>query len=115
MSAGSVLSQTAEHLELQQSSNPARPIGQMALQGLAARRPWVLTCSETKSDQSDGSGKTILAEQYVFANATAERPALYLSTVAEPFDKLIRYGQTLSFFDANTIGRSVFTRISARP
>lgn len=55
-----------------------------------------------------GSGKTILAEQYVFANATPERPALYLSTVSEPFDKLIRYGQTLSFFDPNAIGKSVF-------
>lgn len=55
-----------------------------------------------------GSGKTILAEQYVFANATPERPALYLSTVSEPFEKLIRYGQTLSFFDPNAIGRSVF-------
>ena len=55
-----------------------------------------------------GSGKTILAEQYVFANATPEHPALYLSTVSEPFDKLIRYGQTLSFFDPNAIGQSVF-------
>jgi len=55
-----------------------------------------------------GSGKTILAEQYVFTNATPERPALYLSTVSEPFDKLIRYGQTLSFFDPKAIGQSVF-------
>jgi circadian clock protein KaiC len=55
-----------------------------------------------------GSGKTILAEQYVFANATPEGPALYLSTVSEPFDKLIRYGQTFSFFDPNAIGQSVF-------
>jgi circadian clock protein KaiC len=55
-----------------------------------------------------GSGKTILAEQYVFANATPERPALYLSTVSEPFEKLIRYGQTLSFFDATAVGHSVF-------
>ena len=55
-----------------------------------------------------GSGKTILAEQYMFQNATPERPALYLSTVSEPFEKLIRYGQTLSFFDTNAIGRSVF-------
>jgi circadian clock protein KaiC len=54
-----------------------------------------------------GSGKTILAEQYVFANATPEAPALYLSTVSEPFEKLIRYGQTLSFFDAKAIGQSV--------
>lgn len=55
-----------------------------------------------------GAGKTILANQYVFANATPERPALYLATVSEPFDKLIRYGQTLSFFDSKAIGRSVF-------
>ncbi|HEY4866519.1 MAG TPA: ATPase domain-containing protein, partial [Candidatus Dormibacteraeota bacterium] len=36
-----------------------------------------------------GSGKTILTEQYIFRNATVERPALYLSTVSEPFDKII--------------------------
>jgi circadian clock protein KaiC len=55
-----------------------------------------------------GSGKTILAHQYVFANATPERPALYLSTVSEPFEKIIRYSQTLSFFDRSAVGRSVF-------
>ena len=54
-----------------------------------------------------GSGKTILAQQYLFANATPERPALYLSTVSEPFEKIIRYGQTLSFFDQAAVGRSV--------
>jgi circadian clock protein KaiC len=55
-----------------------------------------------------GTGKTILAEQCLFANATAERPGLYLSTVSEPFGKLLRYGQSLEFFDATRIGRSVF-------
>jgi circadian clock protein KaiC len=55
-----------------------------------------------------GSGKTILAEQYAFANATVERPAVYLSTVSEPLDKLIRFGQTLEFFDAASIGQRVF-------
>ena len=54
-----------------------------------------------------GSGKTILAEQYMFHNATAERPGLYLSTVSEPLEKLIRYGQTLSFFDPEAIGSRV--------
>ncbi|HEU4450947.1 MAG TPA: ATPase domain-containing protein [Gaiellaceae bacterium] len=54
-----------------------------------------------------GSGKTILAHQYVFENATRERPALYLTTVSEPFDKVLRYGQTLSFFDAARIGSAV--------
>ena len=55
-----------------------------------------------------GTGKTILAEQCLFANATPERPGLYLSTVSEPFDKLLRYGQALEFFDASALGRSVF-------
>jgi circadian clock protein KaiC len=55
-----------------------------------------------------GSGKTILTEQYIFRNATVERPALYLATVSEPFDKIIRYGQTLEFFDAKGIGTRVF-------
>jgi circadian clock protein KaiC len=55
-----------------------------------------------------GSGKTLLAQQYVFANSTVDSPAVYLSTVAEPFDKLVRYGQTLGFFDTDAVGRSVF-------
>jgi circadian clock protein KaiC len=46
-----------------------------------------------------GSGKTILSQQYVFHNATADRPALFLSTTTEPLDKIIRYGQSLDFFD----------------
>jgi circadian clock protein KaiC len=55
-----------------------------------------------------GTGKTILAEQCLFHNASRERPALYLSTVSEPFDKLLRYGQSLDFFDVKQIGESVF-------
>jgi circadian clock protein KaiC len=54
-----------------------------------------------------GSGKTILSQQYVFHNATVERPALYLSTVSEPFDKVIRYGQTLDFFEPRAVGERV--------
>jgi circadian clock protein KaiC len=56
-----------------------------------------------------GSGKTILAEQYMFRNATPDRPGLYLSTVSEPLEKLVRYGQNLTFFDPAAIGgRIVF-------
>ena len=55
-----------------------------------------------------GAGKTILAQQYVFANATTSRPAIYCSTVSEPYEKILRHGQTLSFFDTRAIGRSVF-------
>ena len=55
-----------------------------------------------------GSGKTILSEQFVFAGATEERPAIYLTTVSEPFEKILRYGQTLSFFDRDVVGRAVY-------
>jgi circadian clock protein KaiC len=55
-----------------------------------------------------GSGKTILAQRCVFENATTERPALYLSTVSEPYEKIVRYGQTLDFFDPGAVGTSVF-------
>ncbi len=55
-----------------------------------------------------GSGKTILAQQCVFENALPARPAVYLSTVSEPLEKILRYGQTLSFFDPKAVGSSVF-------
>lgn len=55
-----------------------------------------------------GTGKTLLAQQYVFSNATAEAPAVYLSTVAEPLEKIVRYGQTLRFFDVDAVGHRVF-------
>jgi circadian clock protein KaiC len=55
-----------------------------------------------------GSGKTLLCQQFSFAGATAERPAIYFSTVSEPFEKMIRYAQTLKFFERRAIGRSVF-------
>jgi circadian clock protein KaiC len=55
-----------------------------------------------------GSGKTILSQQYVFHNASADRPAVYLSTVSEPFDKILRYAESLDFFDPAAVGKSVF-------
>jgi len=54
-----------------------------------------------------GSGKTILAQQCVFRHA-GRRPALYLSTFSEPLEKILRYGQALSFFDPAAVGASVF-------
>src|SRR6476661_1309864 len=54
-----------------------------------------------------GTGKTILAQQYLFHNATPDNPAVYLSTVSEPLEKILRYGQSLSYFDAAALGGSV--------
>jgi circadian clock protein KaiC len=55
-----------------------------------------------------GTGKTIIAQQYVFQNARPERPAVYFSTVSEPLEKIVRFGQNLDFFDRAAVGRSVF-------
>lgn len=57
-----------------------------------------------------GSGKTILCQQTAFQNASRERPAVYLTTLSEPLDKVLRYGESLSFFDAAAIhdGRIVY-------
>jgi len=46
-----------------------------------------------------GTGKTTLVQQIMFANATAERPALYFTVLGEPTVKMIRYQQQFDFFD----------------
>src|SRR5450432_3163381 len=48
-----------------------------------------------------GSGKTTLAHQIMFANASKERPALYFTVLGEPALKMLRYQQQLQFFDAD--------------
>ena len=60
-----------------------------------------------------GSGKTILSQQVVFHNATKERPAIYFSTLSEPLDKILRYGESLSFFDQRAVrdGRVIYEDI----
>src|SRR5258705_7584791 len=55
-----------------------------------------------------GTGKTILAEEIAFKNATPDSPALYLTTLSEPLEKFIVHGQNYSFFDPDQIGVSVF-------
>ncbi|HET7228611.1 MAG TPA: ATPase domain-containing protein [Longimicrobium sp.] len=54
-----------------------------------------------------GGGKTTLAHQIMFANATAERPALYFTVLGEPAVKMLRYQQQNSFFDADRIGEAI--------
>ncbi len=50
-----------------------------------------------------GSGKTILAQQVVFQNATPEQKVPYLITTSEPTIKLLRYQQQFSYFDMSKI------------
>ncbi len=54
-----------------------------------------------------GSGKTTLAHQIMFANASPERPALYFTILGEPTLKMLRYQQQFSFFDAAKVEGAV--------
>ena len=54
-----------------------------------------------------GSGKTTLAHQFVFANASPERPALYFTVLGESAIKMLRYQQQYTFFDPAKLPDSV--------
>jgi circadian clock protein KaiC len=54
-----------------------------------------------------GCGKTTLAHQMMFALATPERPALYVTILGEPPLKMLRYQQQFEFFDGERIHRSI--------
>jgi len=54
-----------------------------------------------------GSGKTTLAHQVAFANATPERPALYFTILGEAVVKMLRYQQQFSFFDESRVGKDI--------
>lgn len=54
-----------------------------------------------------GSGKTVMAQQIAYGGATPERPALYFSTVAEPYEKLITHVQPFTFYRRDFPGRAV--------
>lgn len=54
-----------------------------------------------------GTGKTTLAQQIMFANATADRPAIYFTVLGEPTLKLLRFQQQFTFFDVSKVERCV--------
>jgi len=54
-----------------------------------------------------GSGKTTLAQQVMFATASPDRPALFITILGEPPIKMLRYQQQFSFFDAAKISTCV--------
>jgi circadian clock protein KaiC len=54
-----------------------------------------------------GAGKTILAQQMCFANATVEHKAVYYTTLSEPHSKLVEHLQGFPFFDAAALGPKV--------
>jgi circadian clock protein KaiC len=54
-----------------------------------------------------GTGKTILAQQICFANATPEHHAIYYTTLSEPHSKLTSHLEGFDFFDTAAIGETV--------
>lgn len=54
-----------------------------------------------------GCGKTTLTHQFVFANATVARPALYFTILGEPAIKMLRYQQQYKFFDPEKLHRAI--------
>lgn len=54
-----------------------------------------------------GCGKTTLAHQFVFANATKESPAIYFTVLGEPAVKMMRYQQQFSFYDADRAAEAI--------
>lgn len=51
-----------------------------------------------------GSGKTTMAMQLLFANATPEHPGLFITLLGETSLKMLRYQQRFEFFNANNVG-----------
>ena len=54
-----------------------------------------------------GCGKTTLAHQFVFANATPRRPALYFTILGESAIKMLRYQQQYTFFDPDKLNGAI--------
>ena len=54
-----------------------------------------------------GTGKTTLAMQLLFANASQAQPALFLTLLGETALKMLRYQQQFDFFDLSRVGSDV--------
>ncbi|MGI4830642.1 MAG: RAD55 family ATPase [Janthinobacterium lividum] len=54
-----------------------------------------------------GCGKTTLAHQFIFANATPDLPAIYFTVLGEPALKMLRYQQQFTFFDESKLNKAI--------
>jgi circadian clock protein KaiC len=54
-----------------------------------------------------GCGKTTFAHQFIFANATQKRPALYFTILGESAIKMLRYQQQYTFFDPSKLNGAI--------
>lgn len=56
---------------------------------------------------SPGTGKTLLTEQILFHQAAQGRRSLFLTTLSEPHEKLIRHAEAFSWFDRRWLGDQI--------
>lgn len=54
-----------------------------------------------------GTGKTILAQQICFANASTDHKAIYYTTMSEPHSKLTAHLEQFTFYDPAALGPAV--------
>jgi circadian clock protein KaiC len=54
-----------------------------------------------------GCGKTTLAHQIMFANASPKNPAIYFTVLGEPAIKMLRYQQQFTFFDQSKMDGAI--------
>jgi len=54
-----------------------------------------------------GAGKSILCQQIAFHNASPSNKVLYVSTLSEPLEKLVRYQQGFAYFDKSKLDKTV--------
>ncbi len=54
-----------------------------------------------------GGGKTTMAHQFIFANATPKHPALYFTILGESPIKMLRYQQQYTFFDPGKLNGAI--------
>lgn len=57
-----------------------------------------------------GTGKTVLALQMLFANATPDNRAIYFTTISEPTVKFLAYLQAFDFYDPKKMFTSIVVR-----
>ena len=56
---------------------------------------------------SPGTGKTLLTEQILFHQASQGRRSLFLTTLSEPHEKLIRHAEAFSWFNRRWLGDQI--------
>lgn len=54
-----------------------------------------------------GTGKTTLAHQIMFANASTDAPTLYFTILGEPALKMLRYQQQFTFYDVQKVETAI--------